>query len=259
MNMSLKTMRMPADQAAALTVARLDYDFAVIDEAEQALESGDAGLGNALLDELVQAAVAKAEDDARARGYQEGVREGRDRMERELRELREELARETEELHEAHRREHELERALHAEEHERLRERMHEALTALSGARMAFESAVVPRYEEVGRDLAGVVLALVEDLVGRELATEGAHVVSAVTRALAEIPGRSEVTVALHPQDIDLLAEFDIDLTTAVSRPVTVIPDGSVDRHGAIVSSESTQVDAQIRSSVERLREALAS
>lgn len=260
MNTLLKTVRLSSDEANALTVARLDYDLA-----DGPLAQGstmDPRIVDPLLEELVSNAVAEAEAQARARGYEDGYTQGREQL---VEEIRQQLERETAEMRaevaqmrEALQRAHEDEEARRAAENLRLQALMHEATETLRSAVTALEATVIPRYEEVGRDLTDVVLALVEDLLGRELAADGAHVVGVVTRALAEIPGRSEVSIAMHSADIDLLRQFDVDLSEALGRPVDVIADDSIDRHGAVVISGSTQVDAQIRSSLERLREALA-
>ena len=45
-----------------------------------------------------------------------------------------------------------------------------------------------------------VVVALVEDLLGRRLAEDRAHVLGAITRAVAEILS-GEITVRIHPDD----------------------------------------------------------
>lgn len=260
MNTLLKAVRLSSDEASSLTVARLDYDLT-----EGPLAQGstmDPRIVDPLLEELVKNAVAEAEAQARTRGYEDGYTQGRAQL---VEEIREQLERETAEMRaevaqmrEALQRAHEQEEEARAEENRRLQTLMHEATETLRAAVTALEATVIPRYEEVGQDLAGVVLALVEDVLGRELTADRAHVVDTVARALTEIPGRSEVAIAMNPADIDLLQQFEVDLTQALGRPVEVIADETVDRHGAIVISGCTQVDAQIRSSLERLREALA-
>jgi flagellar biosynthesis/type III secretory pathway protein FliH len=256
----LRTVRVSSDEASSLTVARLDYDLA-----EGPLAQGstmDPRIVDPLLEELVQKAVADAEAQARTRGYEDGYTQGReklveeirDQLDRETGQMRAEIARIRDELQRAH----EDEEARRAAENARLQALMHEATETLRAAMTSLDDAIIPRYEEVGRDLTRVVLALVEDILGRELTADRAHVTNIVTRALAEIPGRTAVSIAMNPGDIDLLAQFDVDLTEALGRPVEVIADTTIDRHGAIVISGCTQVDAQIRSSLERLREALA-
>lgn len=250
----LRSMLIHPDDAASLTVARLDITRFDIDLTTD--DSADAHAPDPQLEELIRTTMAKAEAEGHTRGFDAGYSEG---MELVTREVTERLERETAELREVQRQRHEDEHALAMAENHALQERMQQALATVESAIASLEAAVIPRYEEVGRDLTEVVLTLVEDLLGHELQTDRAHVMAAITRALAEIPARSEVTVALHPADIDLLAQFEIDLDTSLVRPVTVVPDETVDRHGAIVRSDATEVDAQVRSSLERLREALTS
>lgn len=256
----LRAMRIHPEDATSLIVARLDVDLS---PRRESVETGTAeeepveeDTMDPELEELIRTTIAEAEYEGRTRGFEAGYSEG---MELVTREVTERLERETAELREAQRRLHEEEHALRMAESRALQEQMQQAITTLSSAVASFEAAVIPRYEEVGHDLTEVVLTLLEELLGQELSTDRAHVLSAITRALTEIPGRADVTVTLHPADIDVLAQFEVDLDTALGRPVTVVPDATVTRHGAIVTSDATQVDAQVRSSLERLREALAS
>ena len=96
-----------------------------------------------------------------------------------------------------------------------------------------------------------------EALLGRHLTEDRAHVLGAITRAVAEIPESGEITVRIHPDDASLLERFDVDLASSLSRPVHIEQDSSIDRHGAVVLSGNTNVDGQIRTRLTRLREAL--
>lgn len=254
MNTSLRVTRIPSHEVRAVTLARLDYDLAGGPLAQGA--SMDPRIVDPALEELVNAVVAEAESSARTRGYESGYREGRDRM---VQEIRDQLERETAALREAQRLAHEQEHAQRLGEVREMRDTLQHLLDTFTQAIGSVESTVMPLYEEVGRELSGVVLALVEDILGRELGTEKPHVMGTIARALGEIPERSEVSIALHPADRALLEQMDIDLAQHLGRPVTLVEDLTIDRHGAVVMSGCTRVDAQIQASLDRLREALAS
>ena len=140
-----------------------------------------------------------------------------------------------------------------------LRGQLENALEILASAVSSLESAVLPVYAEVGQNLGAVVVALVEELLGAELAANQMQVINAISAAAAEIPGRSEIQIALHPADLELINSLGMDLAESVKRPVQLVADDSVAAHGAVVTSECTRVDAQIGQRVERLRAALAS
>jgi flagellar biosynthesis/type III secretory pathway protein FliH len=53
------------------------------------------------------------------------------------------------------------------------------------------------------------------------------------------------------------LNRFDVDLEAAVGRIVHTELDASIERHGVVVVSGSTSVDAQINTRLDRLREVL--
>lgn len=244
MTSSPRATRLSPDQTHALTLARLDYSLS-----EGPLAQGtrmDPRIVDPHLDELVRERAERAESEARELGYAAGYREARHEI---AETIREELGRENDVL----RAEHEALIANQAE----LRNQLDDALRIVRGLAVAMDDAAAPVYEAVGHDLASVVVALVEDLLGRSLEADGAHVVGAITQAVAEIPKGTEITVRLHPDDAALLNRFDVDLEAAVGRIVHTELDASIERHGVVVVSGSTSVDAQIKTRLDRLREVL--
>ena len=96
-------------------------------------------------------------------------------------------------------------------EHSELRAKLEIAVNTMASALSSLESATVPVYAEVGMKLGDVVVELVEGLLGSELSADKAHVVNAISSAAAEIPGHSEVRVLLHPDDLEIVQDLDID------------------------------------------------
>ena len=129
----------------------------------------------------------------------------------------------------------------------------------MASALSSLESATVPVYAEVGMKLGDVVVELVEGLLGSELSADKAHVVNAISSAAAEIPGHSEVRVLLHPDDLEIVQDLDIDFEEALQRPVRLMADDSIELHGAVVTSGCTRVDSQIGQRIAQLKEALSS
>ena len=241
---SLRVTRVSPDRAQSLSPARLDYALS-----DGPLAQGtvmDPRIVNPQLEEIVSEAVRRAETDARERGYDAGYQQARDEI---TATVRDELGRENEIL----RAEHEALMANQAD----VRNQLLEAVQLMQALAQEMDASFVPTYESVGQDLADVVVALVEDLLGRRLAEDRAHVLGAITRAVAEIPESGEITVRIHPDDAALLEKFDVDLASSLSRTVHIEQDSSIDRHGAVVLSGNTNVDGQIRTRLARLREAL--
>jgi flagellar assembly protein FliH len=144
-------------------------------------------------------------------------------------------------------------------EHSELRAKLEIALNTMASALSSLESATVPVYTEVGMKLGDVVVELVEELLGTELSTDKAHVVNSISSAAAEIPGHSEVRVLLHPDDLEIVQDLDIDFEEALQRPVRLMADDSIELHGAVVTSGCTRVDSQIGQRIAQLKEALSS
>lgn len=239
MSSSLKASRVGRSEALTLTATRFDTVLSYFEpESIPELDlSGSELLHNQMMTDLISAAESKASK----RGFDSGYTEGREQLEAEV---RAELLVEHKRL---------------VDEQVALRGQLESALVILASAVSSLESAVLPVYAEVGKNLGAVVVALVEDLLGAELATNQMQVINAISAAAAEIPGRSEIQIALHPEDLELINSFGMDLSETVKRPVELVADDSVAAHGAVVTSECTRVDAQIGQRVERLRAALAS
>jgi flagellar biosynthesis/type III secretory pathway protein FliH len=144
-------------------------------------------------------------------------------------------------------------------EHSELRAKLEIAVNTLASGLSSLESATIPVYTEVGVNLGNVVVELVEGLLGAELSTDKAHVVNSISSAAAEIPGHSEVRVALHPDDLEIIQGLGIDFEEALQRPVRLLADDSIELHGAVVTSGCTRVDSQISQRITQLKEALSS
>ena len=143
-------------------------------------------------------------------------------------------------------------------EHSELRAKLEIALNVLASGMSSLESATIPVYTEVGVNLGAVVVELVEEILGAELSTDKAHVVNSISAAVAEIPGDSQVRVALHPDDLELVQGLGIDFEQTLQRPVRLLADDSIEVHGATVTSGCTRVDSQISQRIARLKEAIS-
>jgi flagellar assembly protein FliH len=143
-------------------------------------------------------------------------------------------------------------------EHAELKNNLEMALRTMASGLSSLESATLPVYTEVGKDLGNVVVELVEELLGAELSADKAHVINSISIAVAEIPGHSEVRVSLHPDDLELVNSLDIDFDETLQRPVHLLADDSIEIHGAVVTSGCTRVDSQISQRIDQLREALS-
>lgn len=126
-----------------------------------------------------------------------------------------------------------------------------DALVEAASQLAAREATAVAAVED---EIVGVAFELARAVVGRELEVAvdpGRH---ALARALALVPGRTPAVARLHPHDVatlDGLAELDR------GREVTVVADDSVERGGCLLDVGDTRVDAQVGSALARVRQVL--
>ena len=133
--------------------------------------------------------------------------------------------------------------------------RVASATAALGTAVTRFDEAVLPVADEVRETIIGMVLTLVEDLLGRELALADSPVLDAVRRALALVPSDAPAVLRVHPDD---LAEIPADALAELPDSVRVVADPAVERAGAIAETGSRRIDAQLVSALERVQAVLS-
>jgi flagellar assembly protein FliH len=147
-------------------------------------------------------------------------------------------------------------RARLADSQARWERRLVSATAALGAAAAQLEQTSAPVAEELRDQVLDAVLVLVEDLLGRELATLDSAGVDALRRVMTLLPADAPGVVRLHPDD---LAEVPAEALAALPASVTVVGDLSVERAGAVAESGVQRVDAQLGSALARVRAVLRS
>jgi flagellar assembly protein FliH len=134
--------------------------------------------------------------------------------------------------------------------------RVASATAALGAAVARFDEATVPVADDVRETIIGMVLTLVEDILGRELALADSPVLDAVRRALALVPSDAPAVIRVHPDD---LAEIPAEALAELPDSVRVVGDAAVERAGAVAETGSRRIDAQLMTALERVQAVLTS
>jgi flagellar assembly protein FliH len=143
-----------------------------------------------------------------------------------------------------------------AEVQARWERRVASATAALGAAAARFDEATVPVADDVRETIIGMVLTLVEDLLGRELALADSPVLDAVRRALDLCPSDAPAVVRVHPDD---LAEIPEDVLAELPDTVRMVGDPAVERAGAVAETGPRRIDAQLMAALERVQAVLTS
>jgi flagellar assembly protein FliH len=122
------------------------------------------------------------------------------------------------------------------------------ALAALTRAVAAAEEAERRVLAEVQVAAPKLAFAIVEAILGRELALAANPGQEAVARVLALDEGMQPATVRLNPADIEALDQMGL------GREVQVVADPAVERGGALVEIGRATLDGQLGSAMERVR-----
>ena len=142
-----------------------------------------------------------------------------------------------------------------------LRRAFDRALAALDDAAAQMRGRIVPTVDATADVLVAAAADLAEMLVGHELTDSQTRGRRALERALAAAPEHSDVVVALHPLDLQLLEHAGVTGATASSRGRTVqlTGDGSLHPGDAVAHFPGGQVDARVSTAMARLRSSLRS
>ena len=125
------------------------------------------------------------------------------------------------------------------------------ALSALGRAVAAAEEAERVVRAEIQAAAPKLAFALVEALLGRELALAANPGREAVARVLALDEGMQPATVRMNPVDVAAFDDGDL------GRVVNVVADPAVEPGGALVEIGRAILDGQLGPAVERVREIL--
>src|SRR3954452_24857753 len=134
--------------------------------------------------------------------------------------------------------------------------RVASAVAALGAAATRFDEATLPVADDVRDTIIGMVLTLVEDLLGRELALADSPVLDAVRRALTLVPADAPTVVRVHPDD---LGEIPAALLADLPDSIRVVGDPDVERAGAVAETGPRRIDAQLMAALERVQAVLFS
>ncbi|MCU1360325.1 MAG: Flagellar assembly protein FliH/Type secretion system HrpE [Ilumatobacteraceae bacterium] len=132
------------------------------------------------------------------------------------------------------------------------------ASAALSSALDQLQHADLSRVQDVEQHVLNLAVALAEEIVGREVRTDDGLVMAAAQRALALAPDRSALVLRVSPADAAVVREGLSEISAHLSNAVQVIADPSIERAGAVAEAGPLRIDAQISSTLARIREAFA-
>jgi len=136
---------------------------------------------------------------------------------------------------------------------------LEQALSALDDAAEQMRRRLAPVIDATADVLVAAAADLAEVVVGHELADAEHRGRRALARALAAAPEHEDVLVALHPDDLALLAELPAAGTTPGGRGVRLTADPGLQPGDALAHFPGGLVDARVSTALARLRGSLRS
>jgi type III secretion protein L len=123
-----------------------------------------------------------------------------------------------------------------------------EGLASLTELVLAARVEATRRAAETEPELRRLAVRIAEKILGEALRLDPEQVVSIVRGALAAARGRRELSIRVHPDDLEAVTRARPRLAEALSRQAEVAlrADASVPRGGCLVDSEVGTIDARL-------------
>jgi flagellar assembly protein FliH len=146
-----------------------------------------------------------------------------------------------------------------AEAREEFRHRQEGLLSALTGLMKELEGQKGRLFSQAHRDLVRLAVAIAGKVVKREVDQEAGVAEANVREAVALTGAASDVTVRVHPGDLESLSLLAGEVVDEVGRlkHLRLVADETVGRGGCVVSTESGQVDGRLEKQLSRIAEQL--
>ena len=132
-----------------------------------------------------------------------------------------------------------------------------EAQLAVTAAVNGLSEAAAQLEARLEEEAVSLALAIAERVLAGQLAVEPDRVLEAVRGALRGITDRSRVTVLVNPDDLELVREAAPGLQSTLGgiEHLEIQSERRVGRGGAVVRHPDGDVDAQVATKLERVRE----
>lgn len=115
------------------------------------------------------------------------------------------------------------------------------------------------RFKDLEASAVGLAVEIARFIVMRELETDSSIIITHVQKALGQINGIEDVRIRVHPSDLDLLQDARVAIQSQHSdiRQMSFTADETIERGGCIVETPLGSIDAQIRTQLDKIREAM--
>jgi flagellar assembly protein FliH len=130
--------------------------------------------------------------------------------------------------------------------------RMTDVMNTLAGLR----SELVAQYE---KELMDLVLAICRKIIFCEIAADSRVIRETVLQILQEAPGAQQITLRLHPEDLDAIETLKTRAGVSATdlNRVALFPDTSVSRGGCLLETPHGDMDAAIETRLKNVYAAL--
>jgi len=127
------------------------------------------------------------------------------------------------------------------------------AITELTQLRLSL-------VENHQKDILEMIFLITEKIIHRSIQTSPDIVLDTVRNASRHLMETDEIHLRLHPSDFEYIREIEALLSSKLSgkKGFHIVEDSTIERGGVIIETEFGEIDATIRSQIERMREAVS-
>lgn len=120
----------------------------------------------------------------------------------------------------------------------------------------SLRSSIIEKHQQ---QLLEIIFLITEKIIHRSIQLSPDIILDTVRAAANHLMETDDIRVRLHPSDFEYIREIENILTKSLSgkKQIHVIEDSSIDRGGVIIDTEFGEIDATIRSQIERIKDVL--
>lgn len=133
---------------------------------------------------------------------------------------------------------------------------LQEQLTSLQALLLSIPNAIQENRQQLSEEIADIVLVIVQKLFIHQQHDKNI-VTQQIQHILSQLNNKQNLEIVLHPQDLALLKNGEIQLDIPLCKPLSFIPDETLRLGGCIIRSPHGVFDASIERQIDNLKQVL--
>ena len=133
---------------------------------------------------------------------------------------------------------------------------LQEQLTSLHALLFSIPNAIQENRQQLSQEIADIVLVIVQKLFIHQQHDKNT-ITQQIQHIISQLNNQQKLEIVLHPQDLALLKDGEIQLDVGFYKHLSLIPDEALRLGGCIIRSPHGVFDASIERQIDKLKQVL--